>query len=142
MSAEARMHRWIRLATVTAVIAAVCGATAYAKPELAPVRIEHDPPAPMRIGEEATTVLTVRALADVDQVVVNVAPFKGVVLLSEPREATFAGLKRGDTRQLTVRVRLTDERAGTLAVTYRTVQGKRIAGGATTVIYTNAGAAH
>lgn len=136
------MHRLIRLATLAAAIAAVCGATVFAKPELAAVRIQYDEPAPMRVGEEATTVLTVRALGDLDQVVVNIAPLRGVDLLSDTRDVTFSGLQRGETRQVTVRVRLTDPRIGELSVTYRTHQGKRIAAGATTVLYPAAGPAY
>jgi hypothetical protein len=135
------MHTVIRLAAAIVVITAVVsGSTAFAKPERAAVRVEYEAPAPLRLGEEATTVLTVRALADLDRVVVTMAPFQGLDLISEPKEVTFTGLKAGNTRQVTVTIRLTDERAGYLGVSYRTHQGKTIAGGATTVIYRNAGA--
>jgi hypothetical protein len=130
------MHKVIRAAVTISVIALVVSyGTVLAKPEMAPVRVEYAPIDPVKTGDEATTVLTLRALADVDRVDGTVAPFKGVELLSEPREVTFTAMKNGETRQLTVTVRMTGERYGYLSVSYRTLQGKTIAGGATTIVY-------
>jgi hypothetical protein len=134
------MHKVIRAAATISLIAVVVShGTALAKPDMAPVRVEYAPIDPVRAGDEATTVLTLRALADVDRVDVTVAPFKGVELLSEPREVTFTAMKKGETRQLTVTVRMTGERYGYLSVSYRTLQGKTIAGGATTIVYSAPG---
>jgi hypothetical protein len=134
------MHKVIRAAATISVIALVLsGSTVLAKPEMAPVRVEYAPIAPLRPGDEATTVLTLRALADVDRVDVTVAPFKGVELLSEPREVTFTAMKNGETREFTVTIRMTGERYGYLSVSYRTLQGKTIAGGATTIVYSAPG---
>jgi hypothetical protein len=108
---------------------------ASAKPPSAPVNVEFSVPDNVKLGDEVTTVLTFRALADLDRLDVSMAPFKGLELLSEPKEATFTNVRKGEGRQVTVRIRLTAEPFGYLSVRYQTRQGVKSSGGATMVIY-------
>ena len=121
----------------TLMVTLVAGATVSAKPERAPVRVEFSAPAPIATGEEATTVITFRALADIDRLEVSVAPFKGLDLLSETKDAVFTGITKGEGRTITVTIRLGDAPYGYLSVVYRTRRGNNQESGATNVIYSN-----
>lgn len=130
------MNRLTATASLALVIALVVPAsTLFAKPSHSPVRVEYSVPDDVKTGDEVTTVITLRALANLDELEVSVAPFKGVALVSQTQQATFTAVKSGDGPQLTVTVRLTDEKFGSLAVVYRTRQGKTASGGAITIVY-------
>lgn len=107
---------------------------AAAKPT-APITVEFAVPAQMQTGDEVTTVLGFRALADVEQLEVSVAPFRGVEVTSEPRTATFRDVRKGAAPTLEVRVRLTDPKWGLLAVTYRTQNATGNAAGSTSIVF-------
>src|SRR6476619_3463289 len=107
----------------------------FGKPPSAPVTVEVEVPPNIKQGDEVTSVLTLRALADIDRLDVSVAPFMGLEVVSRPTAATFERLAKGEGRTFTVTIRLTDAKAGSLAVLYRTVRGNTKAAGATTVVY-------
>ena len=110
-----------------------------AKPPSAPVRVEVEVPPNLHPGDEVTSVLTFRALADLDRLDVSVAPDGGLDVLSKPTEATFDGVRKGEGRQFTVTIRLTDPKFGSLAVFFKTLRGTTKAAGAITVTYGNPG---
>jgi len=134
-SLESRMRALIGTAFVVAVLALLASSTSVvAKPE-GPVQIEYSVPAHVKKGDEVTTVLTLRPVIDVDRLDVTVAASKGLEVISERKDATFTGVKRGDTRQFTVTIRLTEEPFGYLSVTYVARTGPSVDGGATMVVY-------
>jgi hypothetical protein len=120
---------------VATIISLESAAVVSAKPERAPIRVESSVPANVKTGDEVTTTITLRALADVDRVEVSIAPFKGLVLLSDTKDAVFTGMKAGEGRPITVTIRLTDPMFGSLAVTYKTRQGTRDDAGAATILF-------
>ena len=133
------MNGSVRHAIATALLApalllVVLDPRASAKPPTAPVRLEFQLPDNVKRGDEVTTVLTFRALADIDRLDVSVAPFKGLDLLSEPKETTFTAVRNGEGRQLTVRIRVTEE-FGYLSVSYQTRQGDTSGSDSTIVVY-------
>ena len=135
------MRTFIKTASVIGIIAfAGLASSASGEQETLPVRLEYSVPANVRTGDEVTTVITFRALENLDRLEVSVAPFKGLELISETREATFTNVKRGEGRQLTVTIRLTDPKFGSLAVLYHMVQGTMKISGARTIVYGNPGA--
>jgi hypothetical protein len=113
----------------------VATASAGAKPEMAPVGVEYSVPASVKTGDEVTTVITFRALADIDRLDINIAANSGLELLSEQKDATFTAMKKGEGRQVSVTIRLTDDHFGLLALTYRTRQGTTNAAGAKSILY-------
>jgi hypothetical protein len=106
---------------------------AFAKPE-GPVRVEYTRVEQIKAGEQATLVVTFRALTDLDQLEIALAPFTGLELLSA-KTATFTNMKRGEGRALTVTVRLTEEPFGYLSVTYDTTRGRSLDGGAAMIAF-------
>jgi hypothetical protein len=130
-----RMNRHIVLILAgAAMTSGVWTPRLLAKPTSNQVRIEYTRPGRVSIGDEVTTVLTFRALTNLDRLEVTLAPFKGLELVSEPK-AVFTGLKRGDGPQVTARVRVTEQPFAYLSVTFQTKQGTRTDGGATMVVY-------
>ena len=121
------------------LLAGAADRDALAKPPTAPVRVEYEVPENVKTGDSVTTVLTFRAQADLDRLEVTLAPFMGLELTSEPKTATFTGVKKGEGRQLSATIRLTDPKFGSLAVTYTTVQGRKRGADAITVVYGNPG---
>src|SRR5262245_51918020 len=85
-------------------------------PPSAPVTITYAPRPAARQNEDVTTTISVRADADLQRLTVAIRAGDGLVVTSPAREAAFDGLKSGETRTLTVTVRLTDPRAGTIVV--------------------------
>ena len=129
------MREVMRAAAVGVIALLVWQAAVAAKPDAAPVRVEFERTPAVRVGDQATTVLTFRALADIERLDVMLAPFKGVEIVSQPTQATFTAMKENEGRQLSVTVRMTGDRYGYLSVTYRVKQGDSLSAGATTVIY-------
>jgi hypothetical protein len=123
----------------SALLVVLACAHAAAKPSSAPVRVEYEPPPAISTGDEATTVLTFRALADLDRLEVSIRAAKGLELTSPNQDVVFTGVKKGEGRQLSVTVRLTDPKFGSLAVLYRTELGSSKAAGAVTIVYGNPG---
>jgi hypothetical protein len=120
------MHTFTKAALLIVLILLVgSGSTLSAIPPSAPVSVEYAAPAPMKTGDEATTVLTFRALADLDRLDVSVVAYQGLEIVSEPKAAIFQGVKKGEGRQLTVTVRLTDPKVGALAIFFTTQRGKK-----------------
>ena len=105
----------------------------------APVRVEYARPAPLKQGEEATTVITFRALADVDRLEVSVARHKGLEVVSRPTSAVFSEVKKGEGRELAVTVRLTDSKEGLLAIFFKTQRGSRREAGVSGIAFGNDG---
>lgn len=133
------MTRALRLRSTTWFMAAVLvlGAghsrPAAAKPT-APITVEFAVPL-IKTGEEVTTVLGLRALVDIEQLEVSVAPVRGVEVMSELRTAAFKGVRKGTAPTLEVRVRLTDPKWGLLGVTYRTRSATGNAAGSTSIVF-------
>jgi hypothetical protein len=117
------------------VLAFAWTAAVSAKPGGAPVRVEHADPPPLVTGEQATTVLTFRALADIDRLEVSLRPMRGLEIVSEPTQAAFTDVKKGAGLEVSVTVRLTGPNFGRLAITYETRQGQTNDSGATTILY-------
>jgi hypothetical protein len=121
---------------LVALIALVVGVgLAVAKPSSAPVTVEFTVPPDVKTGDEVTTVLRFRALQDLQQLEVSVAPFMGLELLSDTRDATFRDVRKGTAPEVVVRIRLTDPKSGSLAVTFKTRSASGQAAGAITVEY-------
>ena len=130
------MRNMIRLSLVAALLSILAMASEAAqKPTSLPVRVEYTPPTPAAAGEQATTILTFRALADIERLGVSVAPFKGVEVVSEPTETVFDDVKKGSGSVFSVTVRVTDAKLASLAVTYWAQQGKTKRVGAITLEY-------
>ena len=92
------------------------------------------PPASMKTGDVVETTLTFRALVDVEQLKVSVYPFSGVEVTSTPTEMTFGPLKRGEAATMKVRVRLTAEKFGSLAVSMETLTADDKSSDAKTIV--------
>jgi hypothetical protein len=126
------MRNFADAALLIAVVAIVgAGPTLSATPPQPPVAVEYETPPPMKTGDEATTVITFRALADLDRLEVSAAALSGLAIVSDPKQASFQSVKKGDRRQLTVTIRLTGAEKGVLAA-YFTIQrgAKRDSGAA------------
>jgi hypothetical protein len=109
--------------------------SAQKKPDYAPVSVEfNEPPPDMKSGDQVETTLAFRALDDLQRLEVSVAPFSGVEIVSEKKEAVFTDVKEGDAPQLKVTVRLLQP-SGSLAVTYTIVTADGKSAGATTIEY-------
>ena len=129
------MRSHIQRVLVAAALVTAIGVTALAKPEMTPIRLECSVPPGVKTGDQVTTVITFRALAAVDRLAVTVAPFQGVEVLSDPTQAVFTAMKNGEGRQLSVTIRMTGEKYGSLAVTYQVLQGQQTSSGAQTIVY-------
>jgi len=112
-------------------------APASAAPPTGPVRLEYTVPADVKTGDEVTTTITLKVSADLDSLVVSTGPYDGLELLSDPGRVEYGAGKRGETRQVTVRIKLTGERFGSLPIIVETMQGKRAGGFAQSIIYGN-----
>ena len=110
------------------------GTSLAAKPPSAPVKVEYSRP-PVSTGEEATAVLTFRALADLDRLEVSVAVDEGIEIMSEPTRATFTNVRKGEGRNLSVTIRLTAPKEGVLAVFFKTERGDRKEAGAMAISF-------
>jgi hypothetical protein len=130
------MNTCFRLAVAVAIFLPGAGLPAAAQRGKAPVSVEFNrPPDDMKTGDEAVTTIKFRALADLDRLEVNIEPFRGVAVLSEPTHAAYAGTKKGDAPELAVRVRLTGAKFGSLSVTYVTESGGERSAGAMAIAY-------
>jgi len=120
--------------TLTILALVVSNVAVSAKPE-PPLRIESAVPAGMKTGDEVTTTITVRALANLDRVDVTIAPDEGIELLSETKQVVFTGMREGEGRGIEVTVRLTGKQFGSLSFLYTIQQGSTKQSGATTVVF-------
>ncbi len=106
------------------------------KPSSASVDIDYDdPPATMKTGDEVTTTIVFTALGDTERLEVNLDADDGLQILSTPTEAVFLDLKEDETRQLQVKVKLTDPKGSSLNVTIATVANTRKGIGSTVIDY-------
>ena len=125
-----------RVAALVILVSLAAVATLTATPDRAPIALELVPPRPdMKRGDVADTVIAFRALADLQRLEVSVYVAHGVEILSAPTGAVFSDVKTGDAPQLNVRVRLTAEEFGSLAVSYRTQTARETAVRVKTIIY-------
>jgi hypothetical protein len=128
-----------RSARNVALVVFVClttAATVAAKPDRVPVALEFVPPRPdMKRGDVVETVIGFRALADLQQLEVSVYVDHGVEIVSAPAVLTFTDVKAGDAPQVNVRVRLTADEFGSLAVSYRTRTATETAAAVRTIVY-------
>jgi len=96
------------------------------KPTSASVSIDYDdPPENMKTGDEVTTTIVFTALDDTERLDVNLDADDGLQILSTPTETVFLDLKEDETRQLQVKVKLTDPKGSSLNVSIITVAGTR-----------------
>lgn len=132
------MHARFAALALAAVVSAMSAGVAAQKAEHVPVDVETTPiPKGLKAGDETTTTITFRARADLQRLDVNVAPFSGVQVLSEPTEAAFTDVKRGDAPRFTVTVRVTDSRVASLALHYETVSDGTSAFASVTIEFAN-----
>jgi hypothetical protein len=124
---------------ILALAIAAAGQTLSATPPSAPVKVEYTTPPPMATGEEATMVLTFRALADLDRLEVSVRAFDGLAVLSAPTAASFQNVKKGEGHQLTVIVRLTGSKAGSLAIFFTAHRGGKRDSGTSGITFGSSG---
>ena len=130
------MNKAARTSVLVAFAAVVVSAPGVlAKPPSAPVRVEYVAPPSVARGEPLTMTLTLRALADLDRLEVSVRGFDALEVLSSPRSAAFADVKKGEGREFQVTIRLVDERAGSLAVFFKTVRGAKREAGTTGIAF-------
>ena len=130
-------HRYV--AAIASVMVLLFGSAGIAKPSRVPVTVEFaPPPADMKTGDTVSTTLGFRASADLQRLEVSVSPFQGVQVLSQPTDAVFLNVSKGQAPQLTVQVRLTGPKYGSLAVTYKTIAAAGNASGAMTIVYGDA----
>ncbi|MBV1873817.1 MAG: hypothetical protein KUG80_03495 [Gammaproteobacteria bacterium] len=87
---------------------------AHAKPA-APVTISYSSSDLLNGDKQLSTVIRFTAEEDLLQLVVSTSPYRNIDLLSDGEELKFVNLKRGESRELTVRVQLQANR-GYLAV--------------------------
>lgn len=87
---------------------------AHAKPA-APVTISYSSSDLLNGDKQLTTVIKFTAEEDLLQLVVSASPYRNIDLLSGGEELKFVNLKRGESREVTVRVQLQANR-GYLAV--------------------------
>jgi hypothetical protein len=114
------MHRLVFIFLTCFVTACSSPQNVQAKPS-APVKIEYSVPKDVQSGEEVTTVIRFTAETDLQRMEVSASAWRGVELLSSDEANVFEGLKRGDSREFEVRVRLTDEELGYLSVVATTI---------------------
>lgn len=126
---------WLRHLAMIAGFLVCMGLTTGAKPSTAPVTVEFTVPADVKTGDEVTTVLRFRALEDLQQLDVVIAPFKGLELLSTVTQVTFRDVRKGTAPEVEVRIRLTDPKSGSLAVTFVTRSASGEGSGAITIEY-------
>lgn len=79
-----------------------------AKPS-APVEINYSVPKTVQVGDEVTTVIRFTAKTDLQRLAVSASPYSGIELLSGGDSTEFTNLKSGDTREITVSIRLVEE---------------------------------
>ncbi|MEO8677870.1 MAG: hypothetical protein ABI665_02410 [Vicinamibacterales bacterium] len=119
---------WLLIVVMPAVQAAN-------KPQLVSVRVTfEDPPADMKTGDEATTTLVFRALVDTDRLDIFLVPDDGLELVATATAAVFTNIKAGETRQLQVKVKLTDPKGSSLNVSFGTVYNMEDEGYGSTVV--------
>jgi len=106
------------------------------KPQSASVTIDYDdPPANMKTGDEVTTTIVFLALADTERLEVEVDADDGLEILSTPTETVFTDMKKDETRQLQVKVKLTDPKGSSLNVSIETVASTRQGFGSMVIDY-------
>jgi hypothetical protein len=131
-------HRSLIYSTVVLCVltAAVPFAQTRSKPTSASVSIDYDdPPATMKTGDEVTTTIVFTALGDTERLEVNLDADDGLQILSTPTETVFLDLKEDETRQLQVKVKLTDPKGSSLNVTIATVASTRKGFGSMVIDY-------
>jgi hypothetical protein len=130
------MRRQVHVAALSIVIGVLAVPIALrGAPSSAPISVEYSAPPPMKTGDETNTVLGFHALADLQRLEVTVYSAGGVAVVSQPTQAVFTDVKKGDAPQLTVRVRLTGAKWGALAVLYKTVTPTQTASNVITIDY-------
>ena len=87
-----------------------CGApqTVHAKPS-APVEIDYSAPKTVRAGDEITTIIRLTATTNLKKLTVTVSPYSGLDLVSGGDRTEFTEIQSGNTREIKVNIRLTEE---------------------------------
>ena len=124
---------------IAILVVAGWSSTLFATPPSAPVQVEYTTPPPLATGEEATVQLTFRALADLDRLEVSVRAFDGLEVASTPSAASFQNVKRGEGRPLSVTVRLTGQKTGSLAIFFTTQRGSKRDSGTSGITFGSSG---
>ncbi len=88
---------------------------AFAKPT-APVAIKYSVPKNVQMGDAVSTIIRFVAQADLERLEVSVSPYEGLILTSNEKKVLFLDIKRGETRELGVKIQLTDPEVGYLSV--------------------------
>jgi hypothetical protein len=129
-----RSARFVGLLAITWCVAITATPAIGAIQSEPPIRLGHDAPRNLKTGEEADVTLRFHALADLDQLDVEVIPTSGLTVVSGAQKTTFTAVPRDAAPTVTLRVRLIDEKAGTLGVTFKTRTGKQERLGAAVVV--------
>jgi hypothetical protein len=111
---------------IAILVVAAWSSTLLATPPSAPVQVEYTTPPPIATGEEATVQLTFRAL-------------DGLEVVSTPSAAGFQNVKKGEGRPLSVTVRLTGQRTGSLAIFFTTQRGSKRDSGTSGITFGSSG---
>jgi hypothetical protein len=117
-----------------ALLLALAGAGRVAA-QSALVIVDYDSPKPARIGDEVTSVIRFRALADLDELEVSVAADEGLEVISTPETARFQSVGKGQDRVLTVTVRITGPKDAALAIFFKSRRGERRNAGTSGINY-------
>jgi hypothetical protein len=134
------MHAIARTAIACALAAAflpTLHALQTRAPETSPVVVDFDdPPATMKTGDEVTTTIIFRLLADVDKLEIFLDPDDGLELVAPtPSEFEFSAVKKRETRQIQVKVKLTDPKGSSLNVSWATTAQSGEGFGSTVIDY-------
>jgi hypothetical protein len=106
------------------------------KPGFSPVVVDYnDPPEDMKTGDETTTTITFLATEDVDRLQVSLTPDDGLEIVTPPTVTVFTNIKEGETREIQVKVKLTDAKGASLNVSYATIADSQDGGGAKVIRY-------
>jgi hypothetical protein len=133
---HARRSVVVSIAALWVLMLALPLAQTQHKPESASVTIDYDdPPANMKTGDEVTTTIVFLALADTERLEVEIDADDGLQILSTPTETVFTDVKKDETRQLQVKVKLTDAKGSSLNVSIGTVANTRRGFGSMVIDY-------
>lgn len=90
------------------IVAISVSYAAQGKPT-APVSIEYSVPKNLKTGDTVSTTIKFTAQANLEQLEVSVAPYEDLEVVSKNEKAVFQTVKKGETREIEVTVRLTAE---------------------------------
>lgn len=109
---------------VSQVVAGAYGAARVPqKPSWIPVTLNYTVPPGLKAGDEVRTVFAFTATSDVPTLEIELHPISGLEWLDGEKAPTFQDLKKGERREVAVRLRLTDAK-GRLALSMSAVFGE------------------